>query len=62
MNATSPGYAAGRGARRRRRVDITVRLGPAFTLPPLPKEDREAALKRYTDEIMVRVWDEGAVS
>lgn len=37
------------------RAQITVRAGPAFTLPPLPRENRDAALKQYTDEIMCRI-------
>jgi 1-acyl-sn-glycerol-3-phosphate acyltransferase len=41
--------------RRLRRSRITVTAGPAFTLPPLPKADRDAALKQYTDEIMCRI-------
>lgn len=38
-----------------RRSHITVRAGEAFTLPPLPKKDRDAALKADTDEIMCRI-------
>jgi 1-acyl-sn-glycerol-3-phosphate acyltransferase len=38
-----------------RRSHFTVTAGPAFTLPPLPKENRDEALKRYTDEIMSRI-------
>lgn len=38
-----------------RRSHITVTAGPAFTLPPLPRENRDEALKRYTDEIMCRI-------
>ena len=41
--------------KRLRRSDITVTAGPAFTLPPLPRENRDQALKRYTDEIMCRI-------
>ncbi len=41
--------------KRLRRSHITVTAGPAFTLPPLPKENRDAALKQYTDEIMCRI-------
>jgi 1-acyl-sn-glycerol-3-phosphate acyltransferase len=41
--------------RRLRRSHITVTAGPTFTLPPLPREDRDQALKRYTDEIMCRI-------
>src|SRR4030042_3964708 len=35
-----------------RRSPIVVRAGKPFLLPPLPHQDRDAALIRYTDEIM----------
>lgn len=38
-----------------RRAHITVTAGPAFTLPPIPRENRDEALKQYTDEIMCRI-------
>lgn len=38
-----------------RRARIIVTAGPAFTLPPLPRENRDAKLKEYTDEIMCRI-------
>jgi 1-acyl-sn-glycerol-3-phosphate acyltransferase len=38
-----------------RRAHITVTAGPAFTLPPLPHENRDETLKQYTDEIMCRI-------
>lgn len=41
--------------KRFRRSHITLTAGPAFTLPPLPREDRDQALKEYTDEIMCRI-------
>lgn len=41
--------------KRLRRAHITLRAGPAFTLPPLPKEGRDEKLKEYTDEIMCRI-------
>ena len=41
--------------KRFQRAHITVTAGPAFTLPPLPRENRDEALKRYTDEIMCRI-------
>jgi 1-acyl-sn-glycerol-3-phosphate acyltransferase len=40
---------------RLRRTHITLTAGPAFTLPPLPRENRDQALKQYTDEIMCRI-------
>ena len=41
--------------KRLRRAHITVTAGPAFTLPPLPRENRDEALKQYTDEIMCHI-------
>ena len=41
--------------KRLKRTRITVTAGPAFTLPPLPRENRDEALKQYTDEIMCRI-------
>ena len=38
-----------------RRGYITVTAGPVFTLPPLPRENRDEALKQYTDEIMCHI-------
>jgi 1-acyl-sn-glycerol-3-phosphate acyltransferase len=38
-----------------RRRPIVVRVGTAFSLPPLGAEGREAALRRDTDEIMCRI-------
>jgi 1-acyl-sn-glycerol-3-phosphate acyltransferase len=34
---------------------IKIGIGPPFTLPPVKGREREAALKRYTDEIMCRI-------
>jgi 1-acyl-sn-glycerol-3-phosphate acyltransferase len=41
--------------KRLQRSQIVLKAGPAFTLPPLPRENRDAALKQYTDEIMCRI-------
>lgn len=41
--------------KRLKRTSMTVTAGPAFTLPPLPKENRDETLKRYTDEIMCHI-------
>lgn len=41
--------------KRLRRSHITVTAGPAFTLPSLPRENRDQNLKQYTDEIMCRI-------
>ncbi len=38
-----------------RKSKITLTAGLPFRLPPLPKENREAALKQYTDEIMCQI-------
>ncbi len=38
-----------------RRAHITLTAGPAFTLPPLPRQNRDEALQQYTDEIMCRI-------
>lgn len=34
---------------------ITVRFGPAFTIPPLERENRDVQMQRNIDEIMCRV-------
>jgi 1-acyl-sn-glycerol-3-phosphate acyltransferase len=44
-----------RNLKRLKRTHITITAGPAFTLPPLPKENRDEALKQYTDEIMCHI-------
>jgi 1-acyl-sn-glycerol-3-phosphate acyltransferase len=41
--------------KRLRRSPIKVVVGDAYTLPPLPREGRDQALKQYTDEIMCRI-------
>lgn len=41
--------------KRLRRTHITVTAGPTFTLPPLPRENRDEVLKQYTDEIMCHI-------
>jgi 1-acyl-sn-glycerol-3-phosphate acyltransferase len=41
--------------KRLRRAHITVTAGEAFALPPLPRENRDAVLKQYTDEIMCHI-------
>jgi 1-acyl-sn-glycerol-3-phosphate acyltransferase len=41
--------------KRLRRSHITLTAGPAFTLPPLARENRDQVLKQYTDEIMCRI-------
>lgn len=38
-----------------RRSAISINVGKGFTLPPLPKTDRETALADDTDEIMCRI-------
>ncbi len=41
--------------KRLRRSHITLTAGKPFTLPPLPRENRDAVLKQYTDEIMCHI-------
>ncbi len=38
-----------------RKSKITLTAGLPFKLPPIPKENREAALQQYTDEIMCQI-------
>lgn len=38
-----------------RRSHIIVTAGIPFTLPPLPRKNREQTLKKYTDEIMCHI-------
>ncbi|HET6822491.1 MAG TPA: lysophospholipid acyltransferase family protein [Anaerolineales bacterium] len=38
-----------------RRSHIIVTAGIPFTLPPLPRENRDETLRRYTDEIMCHI-------
>ena len=41
--------------RRLRKSNITLTGGSPFIIPPLPRENRDEALKNYTDEIMCRI-------
>jgi 1-acyl-sn-glycerol-3-phosphate acyltransferase len=41
--------------KRLKRSQIVVRVGLPFSLPPLPKKERDAALKQFTDEIMCQI-------
>jgi len=38
-----------------RKTHVTITAGEVFRLPPLPKENRDEALRQYTDEIMCRI-------
>jgi 1-acyl-sn-glycerol-3-phosphate acyltransferase len=38
-----------------KRLDIELRIGPPFTLPPLEGRNRAEQLKAYTDEMMCRI-------
>jgi 1-acyl-sn-glycerol-3-phosphate acyltransferase len=38
-----------------RRSAISIKVGMAFSLPPLPSQNRELALRQDTDEIMCRI-------
>jgi 1-acyl-sn-glycerol-3-phosphate acyltransferase len=37
------------------KLDLHLNFGLPFTLPPLPRKDRDEALKQYTDEIMCQI-------
>ena len=41
--------------KRLKRTKITVTIGEAFTLPPLPKKNKDEVLQEYTDEIMCQI-------
>lgn len=41
--------------KRLRRPKVTVRFGAAYQLPPMDRESRENALKKYTEEVMCRI-------
>jgi 1-acyl-sn-glycerol-3-phosphate acyltransferase len=41
--------------KRLRRSHIVVTAGIPFSLPPLPRENRDEVLKKYTDEIMCHI-------
>jgi 1-acyl-sn-glycerol-3-phosphate acyltransferase len=38
-----------------RRPKMDVRFGPAFSLPPLDRDNRDAAMKKCTEDIMCRI-------
>lgn len=40
---------------RLRRLDIKIRIGEPFYLPPMDRKNRDLYLEQYTDEIMCRV-------
>jgi 1-acyl-sn-glycerol-3-phosphate acyltransferase len=41
--------------KRFRKSKVTLTGGIPFTLPPIPRENRDEALQRYTDEIMCQI-------
>lgn len=41
--------------KRFRRTPVTGRVGDLYSLPPLPKENRDGTIQDYTDEIMCRI-------
>ena len=41
--------------KRFRKSHVTITAGTHFTLPPVPRENRDEMLKQYTDEIMCRI-------
>ncbi|RMG96232.1 MAG: 1-acyl-sn-glycerol-3-phosphate acyltransferase [Chloroflexi bacterium] len=44
-----------RRLKRLKRLDITIRVGEPFTLPPLSRHNRDEQLQAGTDEIMCRI-------
>ena len=44
-----------RRLRRLRRLDITIRMGEPYSLPPLPRQNRDEFLQQNTDEMMCRI-------
>jgi 1-acyl-sn-glycerol-3-phosphate acyltransferase len=38
-----------------KKLDLHLHIGTPFTLPPLPKQNRDEILQRYTDEIMCQI-------
>ena len=44
-----------RRLRRFRRLDITIRAGEPFSLPPIPRQNRDEFLQQSTEEIMCRI-------
>ncbi len=41
--------------KRFRKSEITLTGGKQFTIPPLPKTNRDAMLQKHTDEIMCQI-------
>lgn len=41
--------------RKFKRLDVTIRVGTPFKIPPLPNNGRDEFLTEYTDEIMCRI-------
>ena len=41
--------------KRLKRLDITIRVGEPYRLPPMPKGDRDAWLQEQTDEVMCQI-------
>ncbi len=41
--------------KRFRRLEITIRVGEPFALPPLPRQNRDEFLQQSTDEMMCRI-------
>ena len=38
-----------------KKLDLHIHIGRPFTLPPLPKKNRDEALQQYTEEIMCQI-------
>ena len=43
------------GWARLRRPSVTIRVGKPYTIPPMDRDNRQAWLSQYTDEIMCRI-------
>ena len=41
--------------KRLKKLDITIRVGEPYRLPPMPKGDRDAWLQEQTDEVMCQI-------
>lgn len=45
----------GKRLKKLRRLDVTIKVGEPYSIPPLPSENRDEFLKKYTDEIMCHI-------
>lgn len=54
ITGTEDDLVAGR-LKRFQKLELCIRFGQPFTLPPLPKKNRDEVLRQYTDEIMCQI-------